>query len=315
MMNTQTGQSIKVSFLSFAALLIAAGCIEGCFRSSPVAATSTLSQATYATPEEAGAALQFASTAGDHSSLSRILGPRSESILNSGDAREDKTALQSFAAKFNRMNRWVAMTDGSRVLYIGADNYPFPIPLAQGPSSTWHFDTPAGEQEILARRIGKNELLAIDTTAAIANAEESYRKASHEYTAKIVSTPGRQDGLYWEVPASHEPSPLGRLDEFHKLDAASSLDGVPVFDGYSFRILTAQDQGIGDSAKNYMRAGKMTEGFAVLATPVKYQDSGIMSFLISRDGVVYQKNLGVRTHETASAIESYAPADGWTIAE
>jgi Protein of unknown function (DUF2950) len=301
-------------YLTTMAFLFAAFCVLGCSKPKTEAA-EIASQTTFASPAEAGQTLRTASRTQDNDALARVLGPNSKAILNSGDPDEDKAALQSFVAKYDRMNRWVAMTDGSQVLYIGSDNYPFPIPLVQDPSSKWHFDTAAGEEEILARRIGRNELLAIDASTSIANAEELYRRRFHEYTQTILSVPGKEDGLHWGAPEDQTPSPLGRLGNFATIAASSAVDGAPVFDGYSFRILAGQGDKAKGGEKSYMVDGKMTAGFAVIATPVKYQDSGIMTFIVSRDGVVYQKDLGVKTADVAASITDYNPADGWTPAE
>jgi len=256
-------------------------------------------QATYATPEQAGQALR--SAVGDSSKLEQVLGPDSTAIIFSGDTAEDKAALAKFAAKYDRMNRWVRMSDGSRVLFIGADNYPYPIPLGLNSSAQWYFNTSAGKDEILARRIGKNELLAIDAVSAMANAEQLYFQTGHDgkprhlYTEKILSTPGKQDGLYWEVPDERPSSPLGRLNEFAKDVVISTEPGAaPMFDGYLFRIITA-DKG----------------GFTIVATPVSYGDSGIMTFVLSKDGRIYQKDLG----PDSVSVVSYNPNHGWTPAE
>jgi Protein of unknown function (DUF2950) len=218
------------------------------------------------------------------------------------------------------MKRWVTMTDGSRILYIGADNYPYPIPLLQNASSRWYFDTAAGKDEILARRIGKNELLAIDAVYATGNAEELYFKHGgeniHRYTQKILSSPGKQDGLSWEITTDEPSNPLGRSNEFAKDVVASTPSGIPaVFDGYSFRILTAQGDNASEGARSYIEDGEMTGGFAVLATPVTYGDSGVMTFMMSREGVLYQKDLGPKTAEIANFIYSYDPDNSWTSAE
>jgi hypothetical protein len=208
------------------------------------------------------------------------------------------------------------------VLYIGADNYPYPIPLAQNSSSQWYFDTVAGKDEILARRIGRNELLAIDAVYAMANAENLYFKTAHDdvqsrqYTQKILSSPGKRDGLYWEVPKDQPSSPLGRLNEFAKDALASTQSGMPpVFDGYSFRILASQGDKAKSGAKSYVVDGRMTDGFAILATPVSYGDCGIMTFILSKGGVVYQKDLGPNTANNAASMDSYNPDASWTPAE
>ena len=263
------------------------------------AEAANVMQATYTTPEQAGQALRAAVS--DENKLAQVLGPDSTAIVFSGDAAEDKAALAEFAAKYDRMNRWVTMTDGSRILYIGADNYPYPIPLALNSSSQWYFNISAGKDEILARRIGKNELLAIDAVSAMANAEQMYFKSGHNgnpphrYSSKILSSPGKQDGLYWEVPADQPSSPLGRLNEFAKNVVTSTEPGAsPIFDGYSFRIIT------GDKS-----------GFTIVATPVTYGDSGIMTIVLSKGGQIYQKDLG----PASASIASYDPKDGWMLAE
>jgi Protein of unknown function (DUF2950) len=282
------GQRLKT--LEYAAigarLLLLVSCIVGCTKQTPVIPPS---QTTFTTPEEAGQALQNASRAEDDGSLVRILGAKSQAILYSGDPAEDKAALQSFAKKYDRMNRWVTMTDGSLVLYIGADNYPFPIPLVKDSSSKWYFNTAAGEDEVLARRIGRNELMAIDVSKLIVNAEELYRKKSHEYTQTIFSN--------------------------SKLAVSTSSGGGSVFDGYVFRILAAQGDEAKGGSTSYIADGRMTGGYAVIATPVKYHDSGIMTFIVSRDGVVYQKDLGTQTASVATSIAEYNPSDGWAPAE
>jgi Protein of unknown function (DUF2950) len=231
-------------------------------------------QRTFSTPEQAGEALRAAAGAGDESTLAQILGPESKAVLSSGDAAEDTAALAHFVSKYDRMNRWVTMTDGSRVLYVGADNYPYPIPLAQNSSSQWYFNTAAGKDEILARRIGKNELLVTDTIYAMAAAEDLYFQSTSQYTDKILSTPGKQDGLYLQVSADQTASPL-------------------IFDGYSFRIVTGKS------------------GYTIVAGPVTYGDSGIMTFALSKGGQIYQKDLG----SDSVSVASYNPNDGWTLAE
>jgi hypothetical protein len=304
--------------------LFAIVCVTGCRAESEtsVSAAETTAQLTFATPEEAGQALHVAARANDENALAQILGPQSKAILSSGDSEEERAALASFVTKYDRMNRWVTMTDGSRILYIGADNYPYPIPLTQDSSSKWYFNTAPAIDEILARRIGKNELLAIDAITAMGNAEDLYYKHPHDdvkvhqYTQKILSSPGTQDGLYWEVPDDQPSSPLGRLNDFAEDVVKSTQPGVPpIFDGYSFRILTAQGDKARDGAKSYLMGGKMTGGFAIIASPVTYGDSGIMTFILGPDGVVYQKDLGPTTTDSGASIREYNPTEGFTPAE
>jgi Protein of unknown function (DUF2950) len=317
-MNSQATQTEKGSTQFWVVLALVAVAIIGFYKVN--AAASDSAQTTFETPAAAGQALLDAARAQDEKTLARILGPDSQAILSSGDAKEDKEALQSFVSKFDQMNRWVKMTDGSEILNIGADNYPFPIPLVHDKSLNWHFDTEAGKDEILARQIGRNELLAIDAVAAIANAEELYAQQPREgnpaglYTTKIFSTPGKQDGLYWPVPEGEPASPLGRVELFAK-DALSTPNDSPVIDGYSFRILTAQGGQAKGGAKPYIVDGKMTGGFAIIAWPVKYEDSGVMTFVINRDGVVYQQDLGPDTDGVSASITVYNPTTGWEPVE
>jgi len=272
--------------------------------------------ASFASPDEAGNALRNAEQNEDEVALAKILGPDSKAILSSGDANEDKAALKDFVTKYDLMNRWVVMTDGSEILNIGADNYPFPIPLVRDSASKWYFDTKAGAHEILARRIGRNEIMAIDACSAIANAEEVYSQQPRDgnpkglFTTKIFSTPGKQDGLYWQAPQDQESSPLGRVEDFAQ-DALLTPNEAPVIDGYSFRILTTQGSKAPGGAKQYIVNGKLTGGFAIIATPVKYRDSGVMTFIISQQGIVFQRDLGADSEKVAAAIREYNPTSSW----
>ncbi len=277
-------------------------------------------QTVFAGPEEAGRALQMASRKKDQKALTEILGPASQELLRSDNPAQDTAALELFVRKFDQMNRWMKMTDGSEVLVIGADNYAFPIPLAKNGASRWYFDTKAGRDEIRARRIGRNELLAIDAVSAIAEAERLYARHAHDgkpaglYTTKIFSTPGKRDGLYWQVPADQPASPLGRADLFAK-DALSTPSQSPLIDGYSFRILTAQGDHARGGAKQYIANGKMTGGFAVIAAPVTYGEAGIMTFIVDSQRMVYQRDLGQETAKIAAAIDEYNPTQEWELAD
>jgi hypothetical protein len=315
-MNSQTKRSTARHFKWTAVVvLLVSAFFLGCSKKQATTTTEA-PQKTFATPAEAGQALQTAVKAKDDSAISRILGPKAKTLVSSGDAAEDAAAVDSFGKKYDRMNRWVVMTDGSQVLYIGADNYPFPIPLAQDSSSKWYFDAGAGDEELRVRRIGRNELLAMDACRSIANAEELYRQRTHRYTDTIISTPGEQDGLYWEVSKDQTPSPLGRLNEFAKgIFASSAPSKTPVFNGYTFRIVSAQGDAARGGAKGYIANGKMTGGFAIVASPVDYEKSGIMTFILGHDGSLYQQDLGPQTEDAAASIKQYNPTDGWAQAE
>lgn len=274
-------------------------------------------QATFQTPAKAGIALAKAAKKDDQAALSQILGVQAKTLLMSGEPETDKAASESFAAKYREMNRWVDMTDGSRVLYIGADNFAFPVPLAKNSSGQWYFDAAAGSQEVRARDIGRNELLAIDACAALANAQDIYFASAQpqQFASRVVSTPGTHDGLYWPAPDTVS-SPLGHLSRFPKYSLASvPSDDTLVIDGYTLRILAAQGDAAPGGAKSYIVDGRMTAGFAILATPVKYGETGIMTFITGTNGIVYERDLGPDTVKLAAAITDYNPDENWSPVE
>jgi hypothetical protein len=210
------------------------------------------------------------------------------------------------------------MTDGSRVLYIGADNFAFPVPVAKTSSGKWYFDGVAGTEEVRAREIGRNELLAIDACNALANAQAIYfaDSTAEGFAQRIISTSGKQDGLYWAAPEQQASSPLANLGDFAGPSIVTPApDGPLVIDGYRLRILTAQGDDAPGGAQSYIVNGKMTGGFAILATPVKYAETGIMSFMVSGDGVVYERDLGPDTGKIAASIQEFNPSDNWLEVE
>jgi hypothetical protein len=279
-------------------------------------ASETPAQKTFASPEEAEAAVIEAAKAGDQSALMAIFGRDSKAILFTGDTGTDQARLNEFVTAYHQMHRWKTIKAGGQVLVAGAENIPFPIPLAKNSSGRWYFDAAAGKDEILARRIGKNELTAMDASQAIAGAEREYFQQRHDdekvkqYAQKFLSEPGKKNGLYWPVAAGQAPSPLGRLGDFAQAASATNAGSDPEFNGYRYRILS-KDATPG-SAKDYIADGRMTGGFAILAYPADYRNSGIMSFLVGEDGTLYQKDLGENTAEVATAFAEYNPANGWT---
>jgi Protein of unknown function (DUF2950) len=276
-------------------------------------------QATFPSSAEAGAALARAAKSGDETAVAEILGLDTKVLLSAGDKEADKAALETFASKYEKMNRWVDMTDGSRVLYIGADNFAFPVPLAKNASRQWYFDAVAGAEEIRARDIGRNELLTIDACPKLGIAQEIYFAAdgnSAEFAQRIISTSGKQDGLYWAASEQQLSSPLASLNEFAALSLAMlSPDKPLVIDGYALRILSAQGDDAPGGAQSYMVNGKMTAGFAILATPVKYAETGVMTFITGRDNVVYERDLGPDTVKIAASIQEYNPDQNWRPVE
>ena len=276
-------------------------------------------QRTFESPDEAGAALFEAAKSRDQKTLIEIFGPDAQRVLFSGDAVKDKDTLTDFAAAYTQMHRWTAIKAGGQMLYVGADNFIFPIPLDRNAAGRWQFDTDAGKDEIAARRIGRNELTAIAACLAITQAQKVYFSQSHDgakqYAQRFVSDQSKQNGLYWPVSAGQSPSPLEDVAKFAKAVGYTSAGTKPQpFEGYYFRILSKQGEKAKGGAQNYIVNGKMTGGFAVIAYPAEYRSSGIMTFIVGPDGVVLQKDLGEKSHETAAAVSDYNPGDGWSPA-
>lgn len=300
--------------------------LASCNKTQPRVAVGKLKTAvgqgaakTFKSPDDAGAALLEAAKADDHGALLAIFGPGGKDALFTGDAATDKDSLQDFVAAYNQMHRWGTIKAGGEVLHVGADDYIFPIPLGQNGSGKWYFDTAAGKDEILARRIGRGERTAIAGCTAIADAEHQYFIRAHhdgeakQFTDKFASDPGQQNGLYWPVSRGHAPSPLGQLDDFAKALTTADTGAAPKqFRGYYYRILTKQGKDAKGGAQDYIVNGKMVRGFGVLAYPVQYRESGIMSFIAGPDGVVYQKDLGPQTAEAVATLDGYDPGNGWT---
>jgi hypothetical protein len=314
--STQSRMRLALPVWKLGTLLAAMLMLASCHKSENAAATS---QRTFASPAEAGSALFEAVKSGDQNSLLAIFGPDGKDEIFSGDAVRDRDNQQDFIAGYQQMNRWVKIKPSGQILQIGADNYPFPIPLGQNQAGQWYFDTAAGRDEILARRIGQGELTAILACSAIADAQKQYFNQIHDgdkvkqYAQKFVSDAGKQNGLYWPVSEGQPMSPLGPLGEFAKaLGYTNPGDKPQPFNGYYFQILTKQGDQAQGGAKNYIVDGKMTRGFAVVAYPAEYRNSGIMTFVIGPDGVVYQRDLGEKTKDTAMSMAEYNPDDGWS---
>ena len=290
-----------------AALVLLASCHQ-----AQKSASENAAQRSFASPEEAGAALVAAARSGDQGALLAIFGPGGEDVLFTGDSVRDQDNLKGFVASYDQMHRWGNLKAGGKVLYTGADNFPFPIPLDKNSSGQWSFDTAAGKDEILARRIGRGELTAIAACGAAAIAQDLYFSKARQYAQTFASDQGKQNGLYWPVAEGHSASPLGPLGDFAKaLGYSNSGDKPQQFNGYYYRILTKQGAAAKGGAKDYIVDGKMTGGFAILAYPVEYRNTGIMTFIIGKDGVIYQKDLGEKTTDRGSAMPEYDPGEGW----
>ena len=303
------------SQLIFLALMIP---LAAC--NNQLAKSSTSSATTFPSPDHAGNALLQAAKSGDQNALLAIFGSASKELIFSGDAVQDKRTADAFVAGYEAMHRWRKMPDGAQIMLVGADNFAFPIPLKKNDSGQWFFDTEAGKNEILARRIGRNELAVIDVCGALADAQAEYFSLHHDdgsmkhYALKFVSDPGTQNGLYWESPEGQPRSPLGPLVAFASTEgysAAQAKSHAP-FHGYYFHMLNRQGSEAQGGAKNYMVDGKMVNGFAFLAYPAEYGNSGIMTFIINQDHVLLQKDLGKTTAATAGAITEFNPDSSWS---
>jgi hypothetical protein len=220
------------------------------------------------------------------------------------------------------MHRWRKMPDGAQILLVGADNFPFPIPVKKNDHGKWFFDTAAGKVEVLNRRIGRNELAMIDACGAAANAQAEYFSSLHDgekirqYAAKFISDPGKQNGLYWKVVDGQPASPLGPLAAAATSEGyTANPEGHTAFHGYYFHMLKGQTDKAPGGAKEYLVNGKMTNGFAFVAYPAEYGNSGIMTFIINQDGVLLEKDLGKTTKEIATAMTSFDPDLNWRIVE
>jgi Protein of unknown function (DUF2950) len=277
---------------------------------------------TFASPDDAGSGLLEAAKSGDQNAVLAIFGPESKEVVFSGDPVQDKATVDAFGTAYGVMHRWRKMPDGAQILVVGADNFPFPIPLKKNSAGQWFFDTAAGRDEILARRIGRNELTVIGICGALADAQAEYFSQRHDdgttkqYAVKFISDAGKQNGLYWDSTEGHPQSPLGPLaafatDEGYKVKPDSH---VP-FHGYNFHMLTRQGSHAQGGAKDYVIDGKMVGGFAFVAYPAEYGNSGIMTFIINQDGVLFQKDLGKNTTATATAMSEFDPGEGWTPVE
>jgi len=275
------------------------------------------SQKTFSSPEAASNALVTAAQSNDEKAMLDILGADGKQIVSSGDDAEDAESRANFVKRYQEMHRLVREPDGTTVLYIGAHNWPTPIPLVNK-GNTWYFDTEAGKNEILYRRIGRNEISTIQVCQELVAAQKEYYAAQHnEYALEIFSDEGQHNGLYWKAADGEPQSPIGPLvaSAFAK-GYAKTRDGAPIpYRGYYYRILTAQGKNASSGAKVYIVKGKMAEGFAFVAYPAEYGSSGVMTFIVSQDGVVYERDLGKKTDVFAKALKKFDPNSTWQKAE
>ena len=273
-------------------------------------------QQSFKSPDEAAAALAAAVKSGAKQDMLKVLGAGGEDIVSSGDDVADTEARGKFTSAYDAKHSVKA--DGKKAsLIVGPDDFPFPIPLVQTKAG-WEFDTGEGRREILLRRIGRNELDTIQTCLAFVDAENEYADKDHgdgvgAYAQRIVSTPGKQDGLYWK--SENNDSPLGAVAAEAAAEGYKAGGEPQPYHGYYYRILTGQGQSAPGGSLSYVIKGKMIGGFALVAWPAEYGNSGVMTFIVNHAGAVYQKDLGKDTEAAARRIMWFDPDRSWTKVE
>ncbi len=274
----------------------------------------------FSTPEEAAQALADAARLGSLDDALRVLGTGARPLLVSGDAVADRAALKHFSDKYTEAHQITKSEDGAEILVLGTDEWPFAIPLVHGKAG-WTFDAKAGQAEILARRIGQNELNVIQVCLNYVDAQREYRELNPDadavahYAARLMSSPGKHDGLYWPTEPGKAESPFGPLVSRAQQKGYAPEAGKPIaYHGYFYRMLTKQGPAAEGGALNYVENGKLSLGFALLAYPASYENSGVMTFMVNQQGVVFQKDLGPETLKAETSITSFNPGEGWTRA-
>jgi hypothetical protein len=308
----------------FSVAIILAMLLVVCAGYSPAqAAAKGVQQKTYASPEEAVKALVEAMKSDDAKALIAILGPGSKQVISSGDDVADKTFYEKFVKAYEDKNKIEMISDSKAILSVGEKDWPLPIPIVKK-GQIWFFDTKAAKEEILNRRIGRNELSTVKFCEAFVDAQMEYALKDtngdglFEYAEKFWSDPGKKNGLYWETKEGEEPSPLGPFAaEAYKAGYGKqkSSDKSRPYHGYYFKILKAQGKNAPGGSYDYVVKDSMIGGFALVAYPAQYGNSGVMTFIVNQAGVVYQKNLGKDTAKIAQAIKLFDPDKTWKKVE
>jgi len=284
-----------------------------------VSQAESIKQKSFHSPEEAVASLVTAVRAHDLSEMLAILGPGSKELISSGDEASDRTGREKFLKAYHEKNTLQRKSADTMILCVGTDNWPMPIPIVKK-GSTWGFDTQKGRREILNRRIGRNELHVLEVLHAYVDAQHEYATkdcgggGKVEFAQRLISTEGKHDGLYWEAKEGEEESPLGPLVALAAKEGYANPNLQP-FHGYYFKILKGQGKHADGGAYNYVIKGKMILGFAIIAYPAEYGNSGVMTFMVNQQGIIYQKNLGKDTKRTAEATKIFNPDKTWIKVE
>jgi hypothetical protein len=294
-------------------LCVIAALTQGC-------ATERVEPKAFATPEAAAEALVGAIRADKIDQVLAIFGSDGKAIISSGDPVADRQTRQKFLALYDEKHAIVDEGADSKNLVIGNSDWPLPVPIVRE-GQQWAFDAEAGREEILNRRIGNNELSAIQVCKAIDDAQHEYAlrgpdgSGTHAYAQQFASDPGKRNGLYWRAAEGEEPSPLGEMAAAASAEGYVRKEGPNPYHGYCYRILRAQGPAAPNGTMDYVVKGRMILGFAVAAYPAEYDNSGIMTFIMGNDGVVYQKDLGKDTAKLARAMKAFDPGEGWKKVE
>jgi hypothetical protein len=311
---------LRAAVIGALATLPAAAFAQAAAAKPAAAPAKAASQKTFASPEEAASALVDAAKARDVEGLLAVVGPASKSWIFSGDKVADENDWKKFVAAYDQKKNIKKVNDTTAELEVGSDDWPFPAPIVKK-GNAWAFDAEAGKAEVLNRRVGRNELDAIQTMLAIVDAQREYAakdpdKNGHaDYAKKFASTPGKKDGLFWPDESGKDPSPLGPLVATAAKEGYKKSDKPQPYHGYNYRILTSQGKDAKGGAYNYLVRDKLIGGFAVVAWPASYRSSGVTTFIVNHDGVVYEKDLGPQTESVASGMKAYNPDSTWKKAE
>lgn len=306
---------MKFAFVSMTVLAFTLS-IAGCGRQATGPADATQESTGFETPEAAVEALVAVIEKNDSAALQTLLGSGTEDLISSGDEVQDRADREAFIARYREKHALVAGGPDDQILQIGADDWPMPIPLVRR-NGRWYFDGEAGANEVIVRRIGANELRTIDVMRGYVEAQEEYASVGRDggqpgvYAQRLRSEPGKHDGLYWEAAANEPQSPAGPFLADASAEGYDASRNSP-YHGYIYRVLFAQGAAANGGAREYIVDGKQTGGFAMIAWPANYGASGIMTFMVNQDGVVWQRDLGDDTADIAAAISQFDPDETWT---
>ena len=312
---------MAMTILTFALISLVS---RGCANTKTPDTRPVSDQLTFSSPDDAVNTLITALRTHDSQQLDRIFGPGNEDLLYSGDDVADVQTEDRFIVAYDQKHRLIANDQNSFTLTLGSGDWPMPIPIVKDESQKkWSFDTETGKDEIINRRIGHNELTVIEVCKAIGDAQRDYAERDPngdgipEYARKFISDPGKTNGLYWPTAEGEKPSPLGKLVAYAQGEGYSTTpnDEPRPFHGYLYRILTAQGKDAPGGPMDYVINGKFIGGFAVVAWPAEYGNSGIMTFVTNYTGDVYQKDLGDQTDKVAREMTEYDPDSSWKQAE